>query len=80
MWNGNVLFNPKHVAECLGLSDSGVRNYLAEMNGKQAIIIKNSDVLNQDFRKLNNRGEKFVTESGVYKLIFKSKKTEAEKF
>ena len=32
------------------------------------------------FRKLNNRGEKFLTESGVYKLIFKSDKKEAEKF
>jgi len=32
------------------------------------------------FRKLNNAGENFLTESGVYKLIFKSNKEEAEKF
>lgn len=32
------------------------------------------------FRKLHNTGENFLTESGVYKLIFKSKKKEAEKF
>ncbi|MCI9927552.1 hypothetical protein JY717_19685, partial [Clostridioides difficile] len=31
-------------------------------------------------RKLHNTGENFLTESGVYKLIFKSKKEEAEKF
>ena len=33
-----------------------------------------------DFRKLNNRGEKFITKSGVYKLIFKSQTDKAEKF
>ena len=33
-----------------------------------------------NFRKLKNRGENFLTESGVYKLIFKSHKEEAEKF
>ncbi len=32
------------------------------------------------FRKLNNAGENFLTESGVYKLIFKSRKPEAERF
>ena len=79
-WNGQVLFNPKHVAECLELSESGLRNHLSEMNENQAIILTNSDVLKKDFRRLNNRGEKFLTESGVYKLIFKSKKAEAEKF
>ncbi|MEG2247037.1 MAG: BRO family protein [Romboutsia sp.] len=31
-------------------------------------------------RKLNNAGENFLTESGVYKFIFKSRKEEAEKF
>lgn len=77
---GQVLFNPKHVAECLELSESGLRNHLSEMNENQAIILTNSDVLKKDFRRLNNRGEKFLTESGVYKLIFKSKKAEAEKF
>lgn len=32
------------------------------------------------FRKLNNAGENFLTESGVYKLAFKSRKPEAERF
>lgn len=48
------------------------------MNEKQVVLVKNSDVKEIDFRKLNNRGEKFLTESGVYKLIFKSKKESAE--
>lgn len=78
--NGQVLFNPYHCGKCLDLTESSVRNHLANMNLKQAILLKNSDVLNKDIRKLNNAGEKFLTESGVYKLIFKSKKEEAEKF
>ena len=78
--NGQVLFNPYDCGECLDLEKSSVRNYLSEMNERQSVLLKNSDVLNKDFRKLNNRGEKFLTESGVYKLIFKSKKKEAEKF
>lgn len=79
-FQGRVLFNPKDVAKCLELSDSAVRNYLAVMNEKQAIILTNSKVLNTDIRKLANRGEKFLTERGVYKLIFKSKKESAERF
>lgn len=79
-WNGQVLFNPYHCGECLDLTESSVRNHLANMNSKQAILLKNSDVRNKDIRKLNNAGEKFLTESGVYKLIFKSKKAEAERF
>lgn len=31
-------------------------------------------------RKLNNAGENFLTESGVYKLVFKSRKPNAEAF
>ena len=49
-------------------------------NNNQVVVIKNSDLHDMHFRKLNNRGEKFLTESGVYKLIFKSDKKESEKF
>lgn len=78
--HGQVLFNPYHVGECLELAESSVRNYLAKMNKKQAIKVKNSDVRDKDIRKLNNAGEKFLTESGVYKLVFKSHKPNAEAF
>lgn len=78
--DGKVLFNPYHVGECLELAESSVRNYLAKMNQKQAIRLKNSDVRDKDIRKLNNAGEKFLTESGVYKLVFKSNKPNAEAF
>lgn len=77
-WEDKVLFNPKHVAECLDISDvnSSIRNF----NEKQVVKLKNSDMHDMQVRKLNNAGEKFLTESGVYKLIFKSHKESAEKF
>ena len=72
--NGQVLFNPYHVGACLELGA------VAKMNGKQVIKVKNSDVSKVDIRKLNNAGENFLTESGVYKLVFKSHKPNAEAF
>ena len=76
--DGQVLFNPYHVGECLDIKDvkSSIRNF----NDKQIIKVKNLDVRSMHFRKLNNAGENFLTESGVYKLIFKSRKPNAEKF
>lgn len=79
-FEGKVLFNPRHVTECLGLGDSAVKMAIGKMNEKQVIKLTNSKVKDIDFRKLHNTGENFLTESGVYKLIFKYKKSEAEKF
>lgn len=79
-WEDKVLFNPRNVGECLELTDSAVRMAIAKMNEKQVIKLTNSNVKDIDFRKLHNTGENFLTESGVYKLIFKSHKKEAEKF
>ena len=42
--------------------------------------LKNSDITNGDFRKLNNAGENFLTKEGVLALVFKSRKPEAMKF
>ncbi len=79
-FEGQVLFNPYNVGECLELGESAVRMAIAKMNKKQVIKVKNSDVKDIDFRKLNNAGENFLTESGVYKLVFKSHKPNAEVF
>lgn len=79
-FNGQALFNPYHVGECLELGDSAVRMAISKMKEKQVIKLTNSNVKDIDFRKLHNTGENFLTESGVYKLIFKSNKEEAEKF
>lgn len=77
-FDGQVLFNPKHVAEILGIADvkSSTRNF----NDKQLVKLTNSKVHDMHFRKLHNTGENFLTESGVYKLIFRSHKPEAERF
>ncbi|WP_321835434.1 ORF6C domain-containing protein [Clostridium butyricum] len=79
-WNGQVLFNPYHCGNCLDLGESAVRMAIGKMNSKQVVKLTNSKVKDIDFRKLHNTGENFLTESGVYKLIFKSKKAEAERF
>lgn len=76
--NGQVLFNPKNVGEILGITD--VRSSIRGFSEKQVVKVKNSDVHTMHFRKLNNAGENFLTESGVYKLVFKSRKPEAERF
>lgn len=76
--NGQILFNPKHVAEILDIVD--VKSSIRGFSEKQVVKVKNSDVHNMHFRKLNNAGENFLTESGVYKLVFKSRKPEAERF
>lgn len=74
--NGQVLFNPKHVAKCLGIADvkSSIRNF----NDKQVIKLTNSKVQNMHFRKLHNTGEIFLSECGVYKLAFRSHEPQAE--
>ncbi|MDU1339858.1 ORF6C domain-containing protein [Clostridium butyricum] len=79
-WKGQALFNPYHCGNCLDLGESAVRMAIGKMNSKQVVKLTNSKVKDIDFRKLHNTGENFLTESGVYKLIFKSKKAEAERF
>ncbi len=73
--NGKVLFNPYHVGDCLGISKSTIRDTISSMNEKQVVKLKNSDVKEIVFRKLNNRGENFLTESGVVQLTAKSRNT-----
>lgn len=45
--NGQVLFNPKHVAEILEIKN--VNDNLRKMNDKQVIKLKNSDVKDKKF-------------------------------
>lgn len=75
---GVVYFNPKDVCKCLGITDAN--DAIRDFNEKKKVKLTNSIMGNNHFRKLHNTGENFLTESGVYKLIFKSRKEEAEKF
>ena len=74
--NDKVLFNARCVGEILGIVD--VNSVIRNFNDKQIVKLKNSDVQDMQFRKLNNAGENFLTESGVYKLVMRSNKPEAE--
>ena len=78
--DGKTHFNPYHVGNCLDLTKSAVRKSIGNMNNNQVIKLKNSDVKDGNIRKLNNAGENFLTESGVYKLVFRSNKDEAREF
>lgn len=49
--NGEVLFNPYHVAECLDIKN--VRDNITGMNEKQVVKLTNSNVGKADFRKLH---------------------------
>lgn len=76
--NGQALFNAKHVSDILEIKN--VNDNIRKMNEKQVVKLTNSKIGKTDFRKLHNTGENFLTESGVYKLVFKSHKPNAEKF
>ena len=55
--DGQVLFNPYHVGECLELGESAVRKAIGNMTEKQVIKLKNSDVKESNIRKLNNAND-----------------------
>ena len=75
---GKVLFSAKSIGDILDIKD--INSVIRNFNSKQVVKLKNSDMQNMQFRKLNNAGENFLTESGVYKLIMRSNKPYAEEF
>lgn len=51
------------------------------LQNKQKIKITNDMLAHtMGVRKMHHKGENFLTEAGVYKLVFKSRKPEAERF
>jgi len=79
--NDVIYFNPRHVSACLEVEFKTTQNNMSLMNDKQVNLLTNNSISHlTGFRKLHNTGENFLTESGVYKLIFKSRKPEAEAF
>lgn len=82
-FNGQALFNPRDVGECLDIAYRTLKDHVSSFNQNQVIKLTNDIIYNFNLtgiRKLNNAGENFLTESGVYKLIFKSRKPSAERF
>lgn len=79
-FNGKVLFNPYDVGRCLELTESAVRKSIRNFNDNQRIKLTQSIVTNGNNLDIPTAGRVYLTESGVYKLIFKSRKKEAERF
>ena len=83
IFNKTIYFNLNSVAKALDIKDpiSTIRNWLAihkvKFTNKQ--LVKISEVHSMHIRKLNNAGEIFLTEAGLNKMIFKSRKPNAEK-
>jgi prophage antirepressor-like protein len=73
-----VLFNANDVGKALDIGN--VRENLRTFSKNHVVKVKNSEVSNPDFRKLNNAGENFLTEAGVYRLAFSSRKEKAQEF
>ena len=79
-FNGKIFFNPYDVGKCLLLTESAVRKAMAKMNMNQVVKLTKSIVKDIPNLDIPTAGRNFLTESGVYKLAFKSRKAEAEKF
>ena len=76
--NGEPVFNLNAVAELLGLTNP--RMSVDTSDEDYCIKADNSIVSLTYNRKLHNTGELFLTEAGLYKLLMRSDKPEAEAF
>lgn len=77
-FEGKVLFNPYDVAAILGVKN--VRDRIRDFNDNQRIKLTQSTVGIPDNLDIPTAGKVYLTESGVYKLVFKSNKPQAERF
>lgn len=85
--NGQQLFNATQIGAGLYITPSGVRTALKNMEEIEDYILVTNSMLDDysnvtisDIRRIANRGETFLTESGVYEMIIQSRKTEAKSF
>ena len=79
-FNGKVLFNPYDVGRCLDIVQESVRYHTSKMNENQKIKLTQSIVGIPNNLDIPTAGRIYLTESGVYRLAFKSRKPQAERF
>jgi prophage antirepressor-like protein len=81
LFNDEPLFNPLDVGKCLDITEDTIRQYVSRMDEDERVNIKDMD-LNKKFDLKSKKGDMgiWIRESGVYELIFKSRKPEAKKF
>ena len=76
--NNEPIFNLNNIANILNISNPRTS---IDVSDKDYVIKLDNSVVGLTYnRNLNNRGELFLTEAGLYKLIMSSKKKEAEAF
>ncbi|UTB32758.1 MAG: BRO family protein [Methanobacterium sp. ERen5] len=80
MLDGEPLFNPYHIGKCLDMTKSAVQNHLSKMNKNKRVVLKSQLKGVLPDLDIPHRGLVFLKKSGVYNLILKSRKPEAEKF
>lgn len=82
--DGSPVFVAKDVCQALGISNS--RDALASLDEDEKGVVSNDTLANEFSNvgntdtKIPNRGLQFVTESGLYALVFKSRKEAARRF
>ena len=78
IYNSEPVFHLNNVAEILGIKNPRMS---MDMTDTDYVIKLNNSVVNFTYnRNLNNRGELFLTEAGLYRLIMRSNKPSAETF
>ena len=78
IYNGEPVFNLNAIASILGINNPRMS---INVNDEDYIVKFTNSVVGLTYnRNLNNRGELFLTEAGLYKMIMASKKPEAEAF
>ena len=75
--NDEPLFNPYDVGKCLDLKDRTIEKYLLEMDDNERCDLKSQK---ENLKFIDNSQRFWLKESGVYELIFNSRKPEAKKF
>lgn len=80
-FDGDFLMSAREVAIALGYKNPNDA-ILRHVDLEDKILIRNSmiDSAYTGIRKLNNAGETFINESGLYSLIFNSDLRSAKKF
>ena len=76
--DGEPVFKLRFIENLLGITN--IRQTLDTSDTDYVIKVDNSIVCFIYNRKLHNTGELFLTEAGLYKVILRSNKPEAEKF
>lgn len=71
VYGDTLLFNLNCVANILGLANP--RTSIDTADERYVRLLTNSDVNKTYYRKLNNKGELFLTEDGLFRIIITSK-------